>query len=296
MWGPLLLALLLDAPAHASRADVRRQVGQLGIAADTRHAYPGGVIAVRLRSRRGVGYTLAVLEGRRFPFLGSPEGPRALVPVPIGTAAGPTILGIEIRGTRGRQRIAVPVTIAPRTYPVRTLELPVEKRPLLAGPEALTDGRRLLRLLRTISPVQQWTGRFAAPVEAAAQATFGVSETWVGGAALASFSDSVHGDYHRGVDYAVLPGTTVRAPAGGTVLFAGPLALTGRTVVLDHGHGVVSVLAHLSRTDVHTGDRLEAGRAVGLSGDSGAAATPHLHWAVYVAALPVDPFALSGLF
>src|SRR6266511_1607332 len=85
------------------------------------------------------------------------------------------------------------------------------------------------------------------------------------------------------------------APAAGTVLFAGPLTLSGQTLVIDHGQGVVSALFHLSRIDLRTGDRVEPRAIVGLSGDSGIAPTPLLQWRTYVHGVAVDPSVLQQL-
>ena len=101
--------------------------------------------------------------------------------------------------------------------------------------------------------------------------------------------DAIFGEYHRGLDYDVAPGTPVKAPAAGTVLFAGPLGLSGRTVVVDHGQGLVSVFSHLTDAGVRQGERVDAGGTVGTSGESGIAAAPHLHWAVYLLGVAIDP-------
>jgi murein DD-endopeptidase MepM/ murein hydrolase activator NlpD len=79
------------------------------------------------------------------------------------------------------------------------------------------------------------------------------------------------------------------------VLLAGPLALTGGTVVIDHGQGVVSVLHHLSRIDVRLGDTVTAGAPVGLAGDTGLALEPMLQWRLYLHGVAVDPSALAAL-
>ena len=79
------------------------------------------------------------------------------------------------------------------------------------------------------------------------------------------------------------------------MLFAGPLALSGETVVIDHGQGVVSVLQHLSRVDTRAGDVVPAATVVGLSGMTGLAPEPMLQWRVYLHAVPVDPTVLGPL-
>jgi murein DD-endopeptidase MepM/ murein hydrolase activator NlpD len=66
-------------------------------------------------------------------------------------------------------------------------------------------------------------------------------------------------------------------------------------VVLDHGQGVVSVLHHLSRSEVRTGEVVQAAAVVGSSGDTGLAPEPMLQWRVYVHGVAVDPMALASL-
>lgn len=87
---------------------------------------------------------------------------------------------------------------------------------------------------------------------------------------------------HYGVDVAVPIGTEVCAPAGGVVALAQPdLYFTGGTVIIDHGHGLSSVLVHLSKLMVKPGEHVERGQPVALSGMTGRATGPHLHWGVY---------------
>ncbi len=76
---------------------------------------------------------------------------------------------------------------------------------------------------------------------------------------------------------------------------AEPLLLTGLTLVLDHGQGLVSLLCHLDRLDVRVGDRVEPGAPVGLSGATGLAPFPHLHWATYLHGIAVDPEAAQSV-
>ena len=87
---------------------------------------------------------------------------------------------------------------------------------------------------------------------------------------------------HYGVDVAVPVGTHVVAPAGGMVTLAQPdLYFTGGTLIIDHGHGLASVLVHLSKLYVKQGERVSRGQTVALSGMTGRATGPHLHWGVY---------------
>jgi murein DD-endopeptidase MepM/ murein hydrolase activator NlpD len=98
--------------------------------------------------------------------------------------------------------------------------------------------------------------------------------------------------FHSGIDYPLAEGAPVRAAAAGRVTHAGPLAGGwGRVVVIDHGRGVRTWYAHLSATQVRVGRRVARGAAVGLSGASGRASGPHLHFEVRVRGASVDPLA-----
>ncbi|HEY7514853.1 MAG TPA: M23 family metallopeptidase [Vicinamibacteria bacterium] len=284
----LPLALLLAVPLPAQ--DVVKRVGSVTFSADPSQAFPGGLVVVRLSSRRPLGAAYAILDGRRVPFYLA-GGPRALVPIPLNAVAGPTTLGVEILGRRGRQRIPLPVTIAPRVYPARSVVIPEGKRALLKQPTVVRDGRHLLSLVRTENPAVP--GALRPPVTIAPGVGFGSPQTWVGGSPVESMLDSLYGEGHRGRDYEVPAGTVVTAPAAGTVLFAASFTLAGNTVVIDHGQGVVSALFHLQEIAVRVGDGVQAGERIGLSGDTGIAPGPQVHWRTYLHGIGVDPEVLT---
>lgn len=285
-----LAALLLPAPG--AEAQEHKQVGQLTIQVDSSRAYPGGLFVVLLQSRRPLGTLMVSLDGRKYPALWSRSGLRALVPVSVDTPPGPRLLGVELYGRRGRQRVTLDATIVEHSYPPRAILIPAGKRPLLSQPQVLRESRRLLAALRTLTTDARWSGAFTAPV-AAVGSGFGGRQTDVGGSPVEQMGDGVFGEYHRGIDYPVPPATLVQAPAAGTVVFAGASTILGQTLVLDHGQGVTSLLCHLGRAEVREGDRVEARSVLGVSGSSGIAAWPHLHWGVYVHGVAVDPDLLT---
>ncbi len=99
---------------------------------------------------------------------------------------------------------------------------------------------------------------------------------------------------HRGVDIAVPVGTEVRAMAPGRVRFAGTMRGYGKVVWIDHGGSVMSVYAHLSRIGVTTGEEVRDHDPIGLSGSSGDAQAPHLHFEIWRWGRQVDPVPLLG--
>ncbi len=95
---------------------------------------------------------------------------------------------------------------------------------------------------------------------------------------------------HMGLDIAGGAGTQVRAPAPGLVTLIHPgMLLAGKTVVLDHGHGVSSVYIHMSRIDVQEGQVLSPGDPIGAIGMTGRASGPHLHWGLNWFDVKLDP-------
>jgi hypothetical protein len=285
--------LIVGSPLPAQT--VSKRVGLVTVNVDEGLAFPGGLFVVHLQSRRGLGPAVASFDGLRCPFFNTRHGLRALVPIRPTLGGGTTTVGIELQGRRGRQRIAVPAAIAPREYPPRSVTLPDGKLALLMRPGAVRQSRQLLLALRSLSSEQEWRGPFRAPVEADPVYGYGAPTRYSGAANVEMATDSLSGEYHRGMDYLVPPGTVVQAPAAGRVVLAAPQILTGSTLVLDHGQGVLSVFFHLSRIDVKEGEWVEGRAPVGLSGDSGIAAAPHLHWAVYVHGVAIDPRVMESL-
>jgi murein DD-endopeptidase MepM/ murein hydrolase activator NlpD len=103
-------------------------------------------------------------------------------------------------------------------------------------------------------------------------------------------------DLHRGVDIGVPTGTEVRAMAPGLVRFAGIQRGFGNVVWIDHGGAVLTVYAHLAAIRVTTGEAVGGGHVLGLSGASGDAAAPHLHFEVWRWGRETDPVPLLGGF
>lgn len=95
--------------------------------------------------------------------------------------------------------------------------------------------------------------------------------------------------FHAGIDFAVAGGTSVRAAAAGNVVFAGRGGNFGLLVVIAHSGGLRSYYAHLSRVDVTPGQSVKGGSQLGLSGESGEARGPNLHFELRLRGAAVDP-------
>ena len=283
------LALAAATASAASPDIVSKRVGRLTIQVRTEHAHAGGLLDVRLLSQRHLGAIRVVFEGRATPSYGPAGKLRALVPIPLSSGPGPVTLGIELRVRRGHQRMRIDASVADRAYPERVVELPAARLALLEAPNANRDGRELMRLARRLSDEAAWTSGFAEPAGSASRGDFGARLDYGSEQPVVRRIDGNWGERQRGWSYRVPLGSPVAAPAAGSVIFAGSLTLAGRTVVVDHGQGLVSVLRHLSRLEVAEGDEVKRGQRLGDSGASGLVPGPRLHWSLFLHGIAVDP-------
>jgi murein DD-endopeptidase MepM/ murein hydrolase activator NlpD len=97
------------------------------------------------------------------------------------------------------------------------------------------------------------------------------------------------GALHTGMDLGGTRNAPVLATAPGVVTEAGRAGAYGIMVVIDHGLGIETRYAHLSRALVAVGDKVAVGRTVGLMGRSGRATGPHLHYEIRFDGRPLNP-------
>jgi murein DD-endopeptidase MepM/ murein hydrolase activator NlpD len=217
--------------------------------------------------------------GQRVLFVrgGSPRVWHGLVGVDL-SATAPSAL-VVLGTTR-------PLALVPRVYPTRRLRVagqfvdpPVSE---LARIRAEADA--LGAIFGTVT-IPDRIETFVVPVPGVPGSNFG-SRSIFNGEERAP---------HAGVDFRGAPGTPVAAPASGRVVLAEDLFFTGQTVVIDHGLGLYSLLAHLSRIDVSPGQTVAQGHTVGLLGATGRVTGPHLHWTVRLNGARVDPLRVVAL-
>ena len=94
---------------------------------------------------------------------------------------------------------------------------------------------------------------------------------------------------HEGIDIATGMGTPVRAPADGTVVFAGQEGGYGHVLVLDHGYGLKTRYGHLQSINVKVGEKVKRGQFVAAVGNTGRSTGPHVHYEVRVNGVADNP-------
>jgi murein DD-endopeptidase MepM/ murein hydrolase activator NlpD len=205
--------------------------------------------------------------------------------VGIDADSGRHQLVLEAATTRGsRMSSSHSVPVGRANY--QTIALRVPRR--YTEPDAETQARIRdeqafkREVFKSITPSRLWSGAFAAPIESVITDKFGKRRT---------FNGMVQST-HNGLDLRAGTGTPVGAMNSGAVLIARELFYEGGFVVLDHGHGLLSLYMHLSEIKVAEGDRVKRGQVVGLSGESGRTTAPHLHVGIRWQGVYVDPAVL----
>jgi murein DD-endopeptidase MepM/ murein hydrolase activator NlpD len=141
----------------------------------------------------------------------------------------------------------------------------------------------LVEKTRRSHPAVLWQGTFLRLPNAAPRAGFADQRTYT------YEGREIDRQEHLGVDLASLAHSEVPAANSGVVVFAEHLGIYGLTVLLDHGVGLFSMYAHLSRIDVKPGERLDKGQPLGQTGSTGLAGGDHLHFSMMVHHTFVDP-------
>jgi murein DD-endopeptidase MepM/ murein hydrolase activator NlpD len=225
---------------------------------------------------------------------------RQLATLDAGGASRRVLVGIDVEQPPGRYPLTVDARLAgapvhatrtlvvrPKQFATRTLRVPPD---FVDPPAALRE--RIAREAQLVSsaytqsaPERLWHAPFVRPVSDPANSRFGQRSVFNGKPR----------NRHMGTDFASPAGTPIKAPNAGRVVVADDLYFSGTTVIIDHGLGLLSMLAHLSQVDVHRGDSVTAGQIVGRVGATGRVTGAHLHWALRVAGARVDPMSALAL-
>jgi murein DD-endopeptidase MepM/ murein hydrolase activator NlpD len=145
------------------------------------------------------------------------------------------------------------------------------------------DAETIQAVCRETAPKALWSGPFLRLPKSKPMAAFGDERTYLYN------GEEIDKQIHLGVDLASLAQSKIPAANAGRVAFAGPLGIYGEAVILDHGLGVFSLYAHLSRIDVALGKDVAKEETLGLTGSTGMAGGDHLHFAMLVQGVFVDP-------
>ena len=259
---------------NTAAASAAQHVNEAAVVSLSNVAWPGGIAVVLLP----IDATEARYNNRRLFVLHR----RAYVGIALSEAPGTRRISIS---TTGGMRSAS-FSIVPKHYNEQQLTLAnkhmvnptAQELVRIAREQPILDAARARYSPFSTNTTPQWL-RLWKPTNGPLSSSFG-SRRILNGEAR---------NPHSGLDIAAPAGAPVFAPAAGEVAAAGNFFFTGNTLLIDHGEGLITLYAHLSRLDVKTGEQIALGQQIGLVGATGRATGPHLHWAAYLNGAAIDP-------
>ncbi len=243
----------------------------------------GDIVRVTMDMPKGATGGTVTFLGKTYPGFVSSGLLNVYIGVDMDTHAGLHPIRYDFGGESGSREIS----IRARTYDTERLTVPEKYTELddqtLARVNA--EAERLNALWNEISGQRLWTESFLKPATGPNGSPFG----------LRRYFNGKPRRPHSGLDIKAPEGSEVYASNVGKVVLAEDLFFTGNTVVIDHGMGLFTLYAHLQRIDVKVGQSVERSQRLGLVGKTGRVTGPHLHWAVRLGRMRVDPSTLPGV-
>jgi len=256
----------------------------LVISARSRSMQPGEVVVLSITNARSSDSVRVRAFNQSVPAYRDGDAWTAMIGIDLDTKPG--TYPVDVESGSGSDVIdgTYELKVLPRVF--RTRRLTVNEAfvtpPKSEEARIESEAALLAATWRSSATARLWATAFVRPVSQAANSAFGTR----------SIFNGKPRNSHGGADFLSPAGTPIHAPNGGRIAVARSLYFSGNTVIIDHGLGVFSTLAHLSRIDVQEGEMVTAGQSIGLVGATGRVTGPHLHWAVRIADARVDPLSL----
>ncbi len=240
---------------------------------------PGGIAIIPLGSVSASADTPQSWLGDQPVLVTSDQGQWvAVVGLPLDMTPGSHELRVQISGVTKTLDFVVNL----KNYPEQRITLKDKGKVQLSAENEARANREIAvikEFKRHWRAAQDTDLAFILPVEGKLASRFGLRRY---------FNEQPRAP-HVGLDVAVARGTPIKASAQGQVLAVDDYFFNGKTIFLDHGNGLITMYCHLDRMDVETGETVSKGQLIGLSGETGRATGPHLHWSVVLNGAMVDP-------
>ena len=261
-------------------AQIRKSCpGEVVLKASASYAGQGSLLQTEVLGPKGVAKFSSEWDGRAIPLWHEDEKSavwRGLLGVDLEKAPGRYEWKVSWPGPGGEsQSCSVFVTVHAGKFP--TERLTVEKQFVQPDPEqekrADEDQKKMRAIYDTVTPERLWEGKFRLPLK---------DVTTGGNFGRRRILNGESRSPHAGVDFPAATGTAVFASQSGKVVLAENLYYSGNTVVIDHGYGIYTLYAHLSKIGVQPDEMVKAGEEIGKVGATGRVTGPHLHWGLTI--------------
>lgn len=237
-----------------------------------------------------------------FPHPADPERSLAFYVFPPHAQPGQGPVVVATDRAHNRSEVRVPIEVIERSFPRDRIELSdpfmqLKVTELLGSPDGdllsaylkinnemrSENARKIRDICRTSSEDQLWSGAFLQLPNSKVGAHFAEHRTYL------YAGRTVDTQLHMGYDLASTAHAPVLAANDGVVIFAEPLGIYGNTVILDHGLGLFSLYGHLSEISITHREAVSRGDPLGKTGTTGLAGGDHLHFAMLIHGVFVDP-------
>jgi hypothetical protein len=272
-------------------AQIRKSCpGEVVLKASASYAAQGSLLQTEVLGPKSVAKFSSEWDGRAIPLWQEDEKSavwRGLLGVDLEKAPGRYEWKVSWPGPGGEsQSCSVFVTVHAGKFP--TERLTVEKQFVQPDPEqekrADEDQKKMRAIYDTETRERLWEGKFRLPLK---------DVTTGGNFGRRRILNGESRSPHAGVDFPAATGTAVFASQSGKVVLAESLYYSGNTVVIDHGYGIYTLYAHLSKIGVQPDEMVTAGEEIGKVGATGRVTGPHLHWGLTIDHARVNALAIA---
>mgnify|MGYP001402456293 CR=1 FL=1 len=243
----------------------------------------GDIVRVSISLPPSVREGTVTLAGRTFKGFATGGGLTAYAGIDLDTKPGKTILSWTMGSQTGERELTVKAKkFATESLKVNSAYTDLDEATLV---RVRREQEVLKRLWKTSTEERLWRKSFVKPADGPPGSPFG----------LRRFFNGEPRSPHAGLDIKAHAGSEVFATNSGKVVLSADLFFTGNTVIIDHGLGLYTIYAHLSRSYVGNQDSVDRSQLIGRVGATGRVTGPHLHWGVKLGGARVDPAMLPGL-
>ena len=224
-------------------------------------------------------------RGVRYPFYAHPSRDTGnfYALVPTGYYVKPkkenAVMVTIVDGEK--QYVSVPIMIEKGKYKSERLKVNASRAKISKSNQARIKRENIeaKKIYKHYTKTSYLESAFDYPMQSKITSAFGTKRVFNG----------VLKSYHSGTDFRAKVGTPIYAANAGKVVLVKNRFFAGNSVIIDHGQGIYTGYYHMSAFKVKVGDMVERGELLGLAGATGRVTGPHLHFAVHVGGVGVDP-------
>jgi murein DD-endopeptidase MepM/ murein hydrolase activator NlpD len=257
---------------------------ELKITLSPKTAQQGDVVIIRVAAPKGATLT-GVLADQPVGFVKdrAGKGPGYIGLSAVDPLRNPGAYAVVVSATLSNGEVLTAesrLTVRGGGFLTETVTITDSLKHTIDPAVSLAEEQEIRAVYAVFTPEQKWRGTFRTPLKGRTLSEYGNRRIY-NGVDL--------GTYHAGVDFYGLRGRPVLAAAAGKIAAVREFKIHGNMIIIDHGRGVFTGYAHLSKTLVKPGDVVAAGAKIGEVGTTGRSQGNHLHFEIAIGGVRVEP-------